>query len=168
MLQGINVKERGLVPRKIRKAMTAILKDGWFSLGRRFHTEYRDKRFTVGHAREAGYSKRKGQGMAKGSKGWRRSYYGRKFLSPEHGGGANQADPLVFSGDTRELVRRAKITSTSKGTKVRYPGARKLNFKHPKSKIRMSDEFRRVLPREVDSLAEGFDREVDQQAHLLD
>ena len=162
MLSAIKVTERGTVPRKLRKAMNAATKEAWADTGKEFHTEFRDKRFTPEHAREAKYYKRRGEKLPEGSKGWKRSYYGIKYRSAKMGGGRNRADPLVKSGETRSLVRSASISSTSKGVKVRYAGARKLNYRNPKSRIRMNEEFVRITDKEEKSLANSFDEKLNE------
>lgn len=158
----ITVRDRGNVPRNMKKAFNAAAKAAWFQTAKHFHSEMRDARFTPSHATEAGYTARKGQNLPQGSKAWKRSYYGRKFSSQKHGGGIGKADPLVFTGNTRRAVRTASITSTSKGGKAAYSGARVFNFRHPKSKVNMADEFRRITPRESIKLAFQFDKYLDE------
>ncbi len=65
--------------------------------------------------------------------------------------------PLEFSGETRNKVRAASINATNKMGRAAYPGASKFNFRHPKSKIRMNEEFTRLLPHEVEQLGEYYD-----------
>lgn len=170
MLNHIGVRERGITPKNLRKAHQAAASQAWYDTGLFFHQRLRDKRFTPEHAKEAGYAMRKGQGLSPNAKSFRRSYYGRKLTSADLGGGPGRADPLVFSGETRELVRRAVIEAGKRGTfvKIKYPGARKLNFRNPKSKIRMSDEFRRITAREADTLARHFDDGLDLAFHEMD
>lgn len=162
MLSGIKVTELGVVPRNLRKSVNASLKEAWSDTGEVFHREYREKRFTEEHAREAGYYKRKGQNLPFDSRGWRRMYYGRKYRSAKMGGGKDMALPLVKSGETRELVRSASITSTSQGVKVRYSGARKLNYRNAKSRIRMNEEFTRITEKEADSLSVTLDERLGE------
>lgn len=47
-------------------------------------------------------------------------------------------------------------------------GASKFSFKHPKSKIRMHEEFRRILPREADELGQYYDEQLDAEPKKLD
>jgi hypothetical protein len=156
----IKTRERGNTPRGMKRAFNAASKSAWYDVAVRFHAEYRDKRFTEEHAREAGYGHRKGELMARGTKAFRQSYTGRKLRIKGH------TRPLEFSGETRQLVRMASISSTAKGGKAAYAGASKFNFKHPKSKIRMSEEFRRVTAKEAEALGQYYDQRLDQ--HLAE
>lgn len=152
----ITVRERGNAPRGMRKAFREAQKAAWLDTATEFDTAYRDKRFTVEHAREAGYAARKGELLPRDSKAFRRSYAGQKLRIKKH------QRPLEFSGDTRKALRRGgKKSSTSTGGKVSYRGARRFNFRHPKSKIRMSEEFTRITRRETEELAQFFDRRLD-------
>ncbi|MEM8910825.1 MAG: hypothetical protein AAGC97_03580 [Planctomycetota bacterium] len=160
----IAVRQREPVGRRLKSAYNKASKEAWRRTGEYFHEHLRDERFTPEHAAKAGYSRRKGEGLPRGSRAFARSYYGRKLRS-DAGGGRGKANPLVFSGDTRRNVAtQYRVSSTSKGARVTYRGARVLNFKHPKSRIRMTDEFRRLLPDEVTTLARVYDDALD---HLL-
>ena len=159
MIPAIDVKykEKGAVPRKMRKVYTASSKVAWYDTGIRFHGEFRDKRFSVAHARKAGYKPRRGEEPGLTQQEFFRSYTGRKLKKFGH------RRPLEFSGETRRNVRSASISSTSKGSRVRYPGARKLNFRNPHSDIRMAEEFRKLLPDEITDLAQHYDRKLDHE-----
>lgn len=139
----------------MKRAYNAASKAAWYDVALRFHSEYRDKRFTEDHAREADYGRRKGELMSRGTSQFRKSYTGRKLRIKGH------TRPLEFSGETRRKVRMASISSTSKGGKAAYSGASKFNFKHPKSKIRMSEEFRRITAKEADQLGQYYDDRLD-------
>lgn len=147
-IRAVKVTDRGATPRRMLKVHNAANKIAWYQTGLHFHGHMRDNRFTEAHAREAGYKKRKGESLPKGSKGYRRSYTGRKERKWGH------TRPLEFSGRTRDAVRTARITSTSKGARVSYSGASTLNFKHPKSQIRMNEEFRTITRAESEQLGE--------------
>lgn len=151
-----HIRNRGPTPRNLRKAMTAAKRVAWRETGEYFHDQFRDNRFTPEHAKEAQYYKRKGENLPFGSKGWARSYTGRKFAKFGH------TNPLEFSGETRKAVASANITATTKGVKVAYAGARKLNFQHPKSRIKPNEEFMRVTRDEVEQLARVFDNSLDR------
>jgi hypothetical protein len=155
MFLTVNLRDRGTTPRNLQKAMTAAKRAAWHDTAVRFHSEYRDKRFTEAHAREANYVKRKGEALARGSKQFRQSYTGRKLQMKGH------TNPLEFSGKTRAAVRMASISSTTKGGKASYAGASTFNFKHPRSQIKMSEEFRRLIPREANELGQYFDQLLD-------
>jgi hypothetical protein len=69
--------------------------------------------------------------------------------------------PLEFTGETRRAIASMpSVSSVSTGVKVRYAGANKFNFRHPKSKINMREEFTRVLTDEANSLARTYDRQL--------
>ncbi|MEM9588514.1 MAG: hypothetical protein AAGA03_14615 [Planctomycetota bacterium] len=158
----VKIHESGPVPRTLRKAHTRASKHAWRAVGRQFHQDLRPKRFTPEHAQRAGFTRRKGQVLPRGSKAFRNSYYGRKFLSKDHGGGPNQADPLVYSGDSRDAMRTATVTVTSKGARVRYPRTN-LNWRPPKSQVNMNHEFSFVTPDEADDLGLTYDLEYSQE-----
>lgn len=153
----ITVRHRGAVPRNIRKIHTQASKEAWYSTGRRFHAEHRDDRFTHKHARKAKYKKRDGEEPGITRKEFFRSYTGRKKRKFGH------TRPLEWSGETRRAVRSANITATSKGGRVKYAGARKLNFRNPHSDIHMADEFRRLIPEEIEDLADHYDDVLDRE-----
>lgn len=157
MIGHVKIRERGTTPRKMLTVHNKASKSAWAETGVRFHSDFRDLRFRVDHARRAGYLRRKGEGMAFGSKAWKRSYMGQKYRRFGH------QRPLEFSGDTRRAVASMPtLTSTSSGVKVRYAGARAFNFKHPKSQINMAAEFRRIIPEEANSLARTYDNRLDK------
>ncbi len=122
----------------------------------------RDARFTEAHARAAGYAHRKGELLPRDTAAFRRSYTGRKLRMFGH------TRPLEFSGETRNKVRAASINATNKMGRAAYPGASKFNFRHPKSKIRMNEEFTRLLPHEVEQLGEYYDQQLDIELKKLD
>lgn len=158
MLGVIKVRERGATPKNLRKYYTRAAKEAWRDTAIEFHLHYRDKRFTQEHAREANYTRRKGELQPRESKAFRRSYTGRKLRLKGH------TRPLEFSGKTRRAIRfYSRLTSTSKGGKVSYAGARVFNFRHPKSQVNMAVEFRRITPSEVVSLADFFNERLDQR-----
>lgn len=159
----VGIRERQPIARGLRRAFNTASKLAWEHTGQYFHDNLRDNRFTREHAEEAGYYKRKGQAQAPGSKSFKRSYHGRKFYSPNRGGGRNQANPLEDSGETRSLVRtNYRIDATRNKVEIKYPGARKLNLRNPRSRIRMNEEFKRLTDREVQLLAKIYDAELDR------
>lgn len=158
----IEIRERGLQPRGMRRAFNAASKQAWADTAQHFHDYMRDERFTPEHARAAGYAARKGELQPPGTKAFNRSYYGRKLRS-KRGGGVGKANPLESSGETRRNVAtQYRITTTSKRARISYSGARTLNFRHPKSRIRMGDEFRRLLDTERVQLASVYDSALDR------
>jgi hypothetical protein len=86
-----------------------------------------------------------------------RSYTGRKLKKFGH------TRPLEFSGTARRLVRTASISSTSNGSRVRYPGARVFNYKNPFSNpsMNLNLEFRTILPEEGELLARDMETKID-------
>jgi hypothetical protein len=157
MISHIKITERGTVPRKMLTVHNKASKASWAETGVRFHSDFRELRFRADHARRAGYLRRKGEGMAFGSKAWKRSYMGQKYRRFQH------QRPLEFSGTTRRAIASMPtITSTSAGVRVRYAGARAFNFKHPKSQINMAAEFRRILPEEAKSLARTYENRLQK------
>lgn len=159
----VGIRERQPLAKGLRRAFNAASKQAWEHTGQYFHDELRDLRFTQLHAEEAGYYKRKGEGQPVGSKSFKRSYQGKKFYSPNRGGGRNRANPLEDSGETRQLVRtNYSIYAVRNRVEVRYPGARKLNFRNPRSRIRMNEEFKRLTDRELRLLAKVYDEKLDE------
>lgn len=156
------ITDRGVTPRGLRRAFNTASKQAWEETGNYFHEHYRDERFTPEHAEAAGYLKRKGQLQPPGSKAFRKSYYGRK-LNSDRGGGVGKANPLVSSGETRRSVAtQYNITATRHGARIAYAGARKLNYRHPASQIRMNQEFRRLLESERVQLGRTYDTALDR------
>lgn len=151
----VRIKDRGAVPRGMKKAFNAASKAAWRDTAEEFHRNYRDKRFTHDHAKEAGYAARKGELLPRDSRAFRNSYTGRKLQLHGH------TRPLEFSGRTRKAVKFARISATSKAGKAAYAGASVFNFRPPKSRIRMSEEFRRITRREASELAVFYDRRLD-------
>lgn len=145
------------VPRALRSVITQGRKSSWKATGRHFHTNHRHLRFTASHAKRARYYKRKGEGMPFGSKAFWRSYTGRKLRKYGH------MKPLYKTGETERMTRTAAISSTSKGVKIKYPGARKFNLRHPRSRIEMNNEFRRIAPYEIPTLGRVYERDLDQR-----
>lgn len=159
----VGVREREPIAKGLRRAYNAASAEAWEETAQHFHREMRDDRFTQRHAEEAGYYRRKGQAQPIGSKAFRSSYHGRKYYARDRGGGPNQANPMENTGATRRAVQQANISSTRYGAKVSYPGARVFNFRHPRSQIRMNEEFRRLTDREARKLAEVYDAGLDRR-----
>ena len=135
------------IGRSLRNDYVAASEPSWEETGRTFHHQYRPKRFTHKHAKEAGYMKRKP------------GYEKKKFRRFGH------TYPLVWSGETKRLVATAHIKTrrgTGKfgnqgGVRVSYPGGRKLNLRHKNSKIRMNEEFTRIPDAEATLLGLYFE-----------
>ncbi len=151
----VTIRDRGTVPRGMQKQFNAASTKAWFDVGVYFHQHLRDKRFTEEHARAVGYTRRKGEAIPRGTKAFRKSYTGKKFSAHGH------TRPLEFTGETRRAMKTANVDAKTKGVKVKYAGARAFNFRHPKSQIRMTDEFRRLSTEEIQLLADVYDRQLD-------
>ena len=151
----MTVKGRG--PRGFQRQITAARKAAWTELGQAFHSQYRDKRFTPEHARQAGYYLRKGEGQPADSKTFRASYTGRKQRIHGH------TNPLEFSGRTRAAVRLANVQTFALKVQIKYPGAKTFNFRHPKSRINMREEFARITQQETVELGAHFNRSFEVQ-----
>lgn len=165
MITKIVVTERGATPGILKREFNRITKNAWDFSAKRHHTQHVPARFTPAHAVKARYHKRKGQGLPQGSRGFKRSYYGRKLRS-KFGGGVGRADPLVWTGKSKEAARFATVTSTRSGAKLRYRTPT-FNRRHPKSRIRMSEEFRRVLDSERTKIAEWLDESIESQVDAI-
>lgn len=161
MIGLIQIRERGATPGILKREFNRVSKTAWLDSAAEHHTDTTHKRFTPEHARKANYTRRKGELLPRGSKAFKRSYYGRKWLRADRGGGPERADPLVYTGHSQRRSRFPSITSTSTRARLRFD-VPAFNFRHPKSRVRMSEEFRRILPPEERAIAEGYDRRVDR------
>lgn len=158
MIELIKIRERGASPRGMRKVWNAGSKIAFLDAAQFFDDELRDRRFTTAHAAAAGYTQRKGEGLPRGSKAWKRSYYGQKERRYKHN------RPLEKSGKTRDKLRSGgRRTSTRDKARISYSQASVFNFRHPKSMVRMSDEFTRVLPEENEQMAHVYDSRLDRE-----
>ena len=159
----VTIREREPIASGLKRQFNAASAKAWQETGQHFDDEMVQDRFTPEHAMRAGYAKRKGQNLPVGSKGFRRSYYGRKYYAADRGGGAGQADPLVNTGETkRAVLAGGRIESTRYGAKIFYASARVFNLRNPRSRIRMNDEFRTITRQEVDELARRYDDTLDR------
>jgi len=153
----IKIKERGAVPRGFKKYYSRASKTAWHESGVYYHTQLRDKRFTREHARKAGYKLRQGEQPGITRNKFFGSYMGRKLRRFHH------QRPLEFSGETRRAVQSARITSTSSGSRIAYPGARKFNFRASPNAPNMAAEFRTVLPEEIREIAGHYDKTLEDR-----
>lgn len=159
----ITIRERNPITAGLRRQFNAASKAAWQDTAEHFEDQMLAARFTPEHAREAGYSRRKGETLPVGSKGFRRSYYGRKYYAADRGGGANRADPLVDTGESkRSILGGGRIETTKNGVTISYAAARGFNRRHEKSRIKMNEEFRTITRREVNQLASRYDASLDR------
>lgn len=135
-----------LDPTLTKRVFNNAVKTSLSKIAAEWHKDYLPKHFTRQGALEYGYKARKGEKMSPGQRGYTRSYAYRKLRAFGH------QDPLVFTGETKQLARIRKIVATSKQAKVVLP--RKLNWKHPKSQINMRDEITAITPAELNALRE--------------
>lgn len=150
MIRTITIKERGPVPRTMRKAHTAASKAAWLRVAENWQARIRPKHFTEAGAREYHYTRRKGE-LQSGHR-FRRSYTGRKLREKGH------TDPLVYSGRSRERSRQARLSATARGGAKVSINAPTLNLKHPKSRIVMRAELAAISDRDAEDSAKVFDR----------
>lgn len=141
----IRIRERGPVRRGLKKAHRQAAKVAWYETGVWFARMNTDKRFTHAHATRANYTKRK------------RAYEARKLKRYGH------TRPLEYSGRARLASRSVRVTSTQHAGRVRYPGLRVFNLKHPNSDVNMREEFLRILPEESVRAGEKYDRVYTQE-----
>jgi hypothetical protein len=160
MIEMIEIRDRGVTPRGMRRQFQKAQAEAWEDTAIQFQREHIARRFTSPtHAREAGYTKRKGDELAWGSKAWRRSYMGIKWRRFKH------QRALEFTGETRAAVSgptAANIKATAYQATMAYPGARKLSFRAKGSEVRMQNEFRTVTATEAGQLAKFYDRVLDR------
>jgi hypothetical protein len=149
---GIEIHYKGAHPLRRRDWNREVAEPTLRDAGEFWHNTFLRKHFTEAGAQEYRYIKRKGEGMARGSKEWKRSYTGRKFQRFGH------TRPLVFSGEGERLARVRDVRTTSKRVRVVLPN--KFNFRHPKSKIRMRDELTAISSREEQAIVARADQIV--------
>ena len=133
----ISVEERGPIPRKMRRAHTAVMKKVWKDNATYHHTENREKRFTEAGARELNFKPRTS------------AYEQRKQRTHGH------RRPNVWTGRSERASRSVRLTSTSSGARMRYrlPA---LNFHTGAA------EFRRVSKEEANQIAEVHAKSFEQ------
>lgn len=153
--RGVRFLDNGAYNKQFRLASAATLR----AIASEWHAKYLPQHFTKAGAAKYGYKKRKGEGMSanisssdiSGSfssfeKKYKRTYAYKKQRMFGH------SDPLVFSGEGKQLSRLRKIRGNSKQAKVVLPS--KFNFKNPKSQIKMRDELTAITSSEQDTLGE--------------
>lgn len=144
----ITIKHKGAVPgtARFKQELNRIKKIAWTQLGVFWHKELRGKHFTQAGAREYGYGRRS------------RKYTARKEKAKGH------TDPLVYSGLSRQLSRLRDVRALTKGRGVRvHVRVPALNFRSPKSDIRMADEMTTISERESVQLVRLFNRWIERR-----
>jgi hypothetical protein len=154
----IELRYSGAVPgRCMTQAHWNDLKRAAFhAVGEHWYQTMRPKHFTKEGAKEYGYAPRKGEQKGIGRKAFWRSYAGRKRRMASKQGEKDL--PLVYSKETRDVLTKfRRIVATSKGVKIKFPAARKLNLRPKGGTINMAKEFTTVSQRELGELASLFD-----------
>ncbi len=154
------LKETGPTPGILKRALPRLNKAAWKAAGIFWHTEFRPLHFLRSATRRYGYLPRSGSRLPRGSKGFRRSYSGRKLRKYHH------MKPLVFSGQSRDLTKIRNIKATSKGVRVSM-NAPALNARPKDGRIRMHKELRKVIPAEREAIAEVLAKEFERQADRI-
>ncbi|QDV87177.1 hypothetical protein [Planctomycetes bacterium TBK1r] len=134
-------------------------------MGDTFHERLKDRRFTEKHAKEAGYLPRAGESFDRASKEFKQSYLGRKLKLKGH------TRPLEFSGKTRQSTETHRVDAVSGiltdgdggEVQVKYPQARGLNRKSKFTDINMRDEFLRTTKAERKTLADVFEKALQDE-----
>lgn len=170
MILTCTIKERGFCGQALIKEHKNASRTAWLEAGKMWHSTFRDRRFTPAHAKRAGYAPRQGEKPGTDSKTFWNSYAGQKLKRFHH------KNPLQWSGDVRARVKTASITATNThysgfgsaattkggGVRIAYPGASKLNYRRWPTSPHMADEFRKVLPDELDAVARAYDTALNQ------
>lgn len=160
----IQVTDRGATPENLgKREFNKLLAKAWLPVGVQWHQDFVPKHFTDAGAREYRYKKRQGDqrvgvtgiAIGKGAS----TYTLAKQRKKGH------TTPMVWSGESRDAAKFAKITSTSKGVTIRI-AAPNIGKRTKSGRIRKSAELartsapeRRELEKTVDA---GLGRELDQ------
>lgn len=154
------IRKRGATPGILQKERGRVQKDAFHGIGARWHKEFLGKHFeNSAYSRYPGvYQPRKGErGSGRHFKG---SYTAKKLRMFGH------TRPLVYTGESLRLAKIRDVRATSKGAAVRLK-SRKLNFRHPKSKVKMSLEVRAFNRAEILDLREYFDKRFQRGIGLI-
>ena len=139
------------------RAWNKIRKEEFEQVGRQWGEDFRPKHFTEQASQRYGYTARKGERLPKGTAAYKRSYTGQKERKVGH------TKPLVFSGESEAASERYRVRGIGQGDNV---GARvsmptpTLNYRHPRSQIRMAEELRRVTPEEEAELGRFLEARI--------
>jgi hypothetical protein len=153
------IKWQGAVPGAMskREFNNEILKPSYQDLGEWFHQNRLPLRFTNQAKSLLNLAPRKGEQPGLPYKMFKRSYTGRKQRYKGH------RKPFVWSGETeRDATRIRDVRATSGGVKI-VLHARKLNYRHPKSAIRMNEEIRRIAESEYPLLQQQLNKAVQSR-----
>lgn len=142
----IRIAETGTTPRGLRGQIRQLQRSAFTRIGEYWHRYHRPKHFTKSGASEYGY-------LARSVK-----YEKQKLRKYGH------SNPLVFSGESRELSRARAIRATSHGVRIVMPSVRKLNFTPKGGRIKMADELRTVSAAEIKQLEAIAQHVIDKKA----
>lgn len=124
--------------------LNELKREAWLMVGEVWHDEMLPAHFQTGAAAKYGYTPRKKKYMI--AKARRRGHQ----------------RPLVDSGELEMLSRVFRVTATATTIRSRVsvtmPMARKANWRHPNSDVRMADEMTTVTQDEADQLIQRWDR----------
>lgn len=158
MLQ-IEVKLKGI--EKLSKSqVNRALKEANAATGIHFRIKYLPARFTVEGGRRLRYTPRKGE-FRLGLK------FGGKLKVGKIAVSNHDKLPLVFSGEGRRQALANPNNVRATRDKIVIPLPRKFNLSNPKSKIKMSDEIRRVTDREARDLSKFLVRQLESNLSIL-
>ncbi len=148
------VKEQGLTGRKYMKELKRINLTAARALGERFHEVNLPRRFTQSGARMLGYAVRSAR------------YNKRKRRLLRH------ADPLVYSGETKQNVLRTEDVREGGSSKTWRVSvilhARQLNRYKTRRGLRPADEIRRTATKEHGPLTRYFEEIHNAETDKLD
>jgi hypothetical protein len=155
-LKGIEGLSKSQVNRALKKANELT--------GVHFRHKLLPERFTEQGGRRLNYTPRRGEfrvGAVKLDKASRKLYAVRKFKKLGH------SDPLVFSGEGKRVALQNPNNVRATRDKFIIPLPRKYNRSNPKSRIKMSDEIRRVTNRELSALTKLLVAHTESQLNLI-
>jgi len=159
----IEVKLKG-VEALSKSQVNRALKEANLKTGKLFRREMLKDRFTEQGGRRLGFTPRRGEfrvGAVKLDKASRRLYAVQKFRKLGH------SDPLVFSGEGKRLALQNPNYVRATRDKFIIPLPQKYNRSNPKSKIKMSDEIRRVTNRELSTLTKFMVTQIEYELALV-
>ncbi len=162
----VTIKESGATPKLMARVANQVHREAAKDLAVFWHDNFVRKHFTQAGATEYGYTPRRGQEGSPGSKGFKKSYTGRKLAMKGH------TRPLVWSGTSYLLViaSRNNVTATAtKGTahaRLRM-NAPALNFRNPHTRIDMRKELTTISPREAAEMSVAARDYIDARYRAL-
>jgi hypothetical protein len=129
MPASFKIIETGALPWLPKRLLARPKKQAYMDMGKYWHAKIRPKHFTIAGAREYKYVKRSLE-------------YTRRKLK------FGPARPLVWTGESEQLSKSARITATSKGVKV-FLNVPTLNRPTKLRRINMREELTSFSERDV-------------------